>query len=318
MADLYDKLTRHQVFLEGVKSWAGDDFNDTLRVLRKRLDTVMHAQPYNANIGDMTALQYRAFIQRMTNNLKNVTARSSQVLMDDFANFAKKDKAMLDGILRSEKGSRRKTPTDAVIWNQASKRPLGANGMTMKETVDAYYAGMRRDILNRIKQGRVNNESMASVQADINNRLMPKFRNQANSLIATVYQHISSVIQSYIEAMFYERYRWVAVLDEKTTDICRSRDGKTWRYGKGPIPPAHYNCRSKIVPVQDNNRNIPSTFFGWLQDQPRDVLNEIVGKEAAASILKGEATSTQFPKFMGAKQIPLDKFKDKMSLILAD
>lgn len=318
MADLYDKLTRHQVLLEGVKAWAGDDFNDTLRVLRKRLDGVMLAQPYNANLGEMTAIQYRAFYQRVQNNLRNVTARSSQVLFDDFANFAKTDKSMLDGILRSERGTRRRVPSDTVIWNQATKRPLGANGMTMKETVDAYYAGMRRDVLNRIKQGRVNNESMATVRDDINNRLMPKFRNQANSLIATVYQHISSVIQSYIEAMFYERYRWVAVLDEKTTELCRSRDGKTWRYGKGPIPPAHYNCRSKIVPVQDNNRNIPSTFFGWLQSQPSVVLNEVVGKEAAERILKGEAKASQFPKFMGAKHIPLDKFKGKMPLILAD
>lgn len=318
MADLYDKLTRHQVYLEGVKAWAGDDFNDTLTVLRKRLDTVMFAQPHAANLGDMTALQYRAFYQRMQNNLNNVTKRSSGVLMDDFKGFAKTDKQMLDGILRSEKGSRRRTPADSVIWNQASKRPLGANGLTLQETVDAYYASMKREVLQRIKMGRVNNESLAAVRADINGRLMTKFRNQANSLIATAYQHISSVIQSYIEAMFYERYRWVAVLDEKTTDICRSRDGKTWRYGKGPIPPAHYNCRSKIVPVQDNNRNIPASYFGWLKDQPAAVLRDIVGNDAAQTILDGKGSATQFPKFMGAKQIPLDKFKDKMSLILAD
>ena len=318
MADLYDKLTRHQVYLEGVKSWSGDDFNDTLNVLRRRLDTSFNAQAYNANLGNMTAAEYRKFYSRVQNNLNSVTARSSEVLMSDFKSFAKTDKQMLDAILRSEKGTRRRVPADSVIWNQASKRPMGANGMTMQETVNAYYAGMKRDILNRIRQGRVNGEDLSAVRADINGRLMTKFRNQANSLIATSYQHISSVIQSYIEAMFYERYRWVAVLDEKTTEICRSRDGKTWRYGKGPIPPAHYNCRSKIVPVEDDNRNIPASFYQWLKTQPEEVLTDIVGRQKAQSIIDGMATETQFPKFMNMKQIPLDKFKDKLSLILAD
>jgi len=46
-----------------------------------------------------------------------------------------------------------------------------------------------------------------------------------------------------------ERYEWVSTLDSRTSTICRSRDGQKYEFGKGPLPPAHPNCRSAISPV---------------------------------------------------------------------
>ena len=39
------------------------------------------------------------------------------------------------------------------------------------------------------------------------------------------------------------RYRWISVLDSRTTDVCRGRSNKVYEVGVGPIPPAHPNCR---------------------------------------------------------------------------
>jgi len=36
----------------------------------------------------------------------------------------------------------------------------------------------------------------------------------------------------------YEVYK--AVLDERTTEFCRSHDGRLYRVGRGPVPPMHY------------------------------------------------------------------------------
>lgn len=49
-----------------------------------------------------------------------------------------------------------------------------------------------------------------------------------------------------------EAYQWSAVLDDRTSDICRHLDGKI--YGIGDLsgwlkPPAHFNCRSILVPI---------------------------------------------------------------------
>ncbi|HAI38149.1 MAG TPA: hypothetical protein DCM40_08510, partial [Maribacter sp.] len=52
-------------------------------------------------------------------------------------------------------------------------------------------------------------------------------------------------------------FQWLSTLDTRTSDICKSYSGLTWDSNKNPIghkknyrtPPAHYNCRSVIVPM---------------------------------------------------------------------
>ena len=47
------------------------------------------------------------------------------------------------------------------------------------------------------------------------------------------------------------KYRYVATLDSRTSSICQALDGREFEYGKGPMPPQHFNCRSTTVPVID-------------------------------------------------------------------
>ena len=48
-----------------------------------------------------------------------------------------------------------------------------------------------------------------------------------------------------------KKYRFVATLDSRTSAICRALDGREFEYGKGPMPPQHFNCRSTTVPIVD-------------------------------------------------------------------
>ncbi len=41
---------------------------------------------------------------------------------------------------------------------------------------------------------------------------------------------------------------FAATLDSRTTLICASNDGKTFKRGQGPIPPLHFRCRSLRIP----------------------------------------------------------------------
>ena len=47
------------------------------------------------------------------------------------------------------------------------------------------------------------------------------------------------------------KYRYVATLDARTSPVCRDLDGQEFEYGKGPMPPQHFGCRSTTVPVID-------------------------------------------------------------------
>jgi SPP1 gp7 family putative phage head morphogenesis protein len=48
-----------------------------------------------------------------------------------------------------------------------------------------------------------------------------------------------------------KKYRYVATLDTRTSSICRALDGREFEYGRGPMPPQHFNCRSVTVAVID-------------------------------------------------------------------
>jgi SPP1 gp7 family putative phage head morphogenesis protein len=66
-----------------------------------------------------------------------------------------------------------------------------------------------------------------------------------------------TAIRSEVDHAIYEAnekvivgWQYVAVLDSRTTDICRHRDGTTYPVSdRSHLPPAHYNCRSTTTPV---------------------------------------------------------------------
>ena len=69
----------------------------------------------------------------------------------------------------------------------------------------------------------------------------------------------------------FDRELYVAVLDNRTTPICRSLHGKVFEIGVGPYPPLHFWCRSLRIALL---RGVgPPVFLGWaawLADQDED------------------------------------------------
>lgn len=106
-------------------------------------------------------------------------------------------------------------------------------------------------------------------------------------------------------------YWWVSILDSVTSQICRSLDGQLFAYGKGPLPPAHPNCRSSIVAdIPDRfskaaNDNRPSargpvpagmTYYEWLKDQPESFQNDALGVTRAELFRKGGLSAAAFAR----------------------
>jgi SPP1 gp7 family putative phage head morphogenesis protein len=122
--------------------------------------------------------------------------------------------------------------------------------------------------------------------------------NQVMALVRTsINQVANSASQQVYEANqdITKKYRYVATLDTRTTAICRALDGREFEYGKGPMPPQHFNCRSTTVPIIDPDILPPSTtatraskdgqvpinqsYGEWLAKQPRSVQAEALGPE---------------------------------------
>ena len=77
-----------------------------------------------------------------------------------------------------------------------------------------------------------------------NNQVIALVRTSINQVANTASQQVYEANQD-----ITQRYRYVATLDTRTSAICRALDGREFDYGKGPMPPTHWNCRSTTVPV---------------------------------------------------------------------
>lgn len=100
-----------------------------------------------------------------------------------------------------------------------------------------------------------------------------------------------------------EEYLFRATRDSRTSIICASLDGKTFKY-KDPakkVPPLHPNCRSTTIPVVNYKAlGIPTSvipkdsykmgdFSSWLKRNP-DSASDVLGASRAEMFLKGDVT----------------------------
>tara|TARA_B100000925_G_scaffold185710_1_gene140330 strand:+ start:5362 stop:6552 length:1191 start_codon:yes stop_codon:yes gene_type:complete len=97
-----------------------------------------------------------------------------------------------------------------------------------------------------------------------------------------------------------KKYRYTATLDTRTSAICRSLDGQEFEYGKGPVPPQHFNCRSTTVPITDyealgftppkpgkraaQGGMVPAdqSYGQWLNNQSKEIKAEVLGPKKVA------------------------------------
>jgi SPP1 gp7 family putative phage head morphogenesis protein len=120
------------------------------------------------------------------------------------------------------------------------------------------------------------------------NQVITLVRTSINQVANTASQQVYEANQD-----ITKKYRYVATLDTRTSAICAALDGREFEYGKGPMPPQHFNCRSTTVPIIDPDILPPSTtatraskdgqvpinqsYGEWLAKQPRSVQADALG-----------------------------------------
>jgi SPP1 gp7 family putative phage head morphogenesis protein len=121
-----------------------------------------------------------------------------------------------------------------------------------------------------------------------NHQIMALVRTSINQVANAASQQVYEANQD-----ITEKYRYVATLDSRTSARCAALDGREFEYGKGPLPPQHFNCRSTTVPIINSDILPPSTIairaskngpvpinqsYGeWLSNQSREVQAEAIG-----------------------------------------
>ncbi len=110
-----------------------------------------------------------------------------------------------------------------------------------------------------------NQEMTARAQALAGGTGMKLANNQVRTIVRTSVNQVQTMANQAVYSANQEvtkRYEYVATLDARTSAICGSLDGKTFKYGEGPMPPQHFNCRSTTVPIiddEDLRKRFPDT-----------------------------------------------------------
>lgn len=78
---------------------------------------------------------------------------------------------------------------------------------------------------------------------------------QADRIARTELTHVQNqAAKDTYEASGFKRYKFLAAMDERTSEICRELNGKVFSFSEAVVgenfPPCHPNCRSTIVAVK--------------------------------------------------------------------
>lgn len=145
--------------------------------------------------------------------------------------------------------------------------------------------------------------------------IIGQYVKNADAIARTAIQHTATVAreafhQANGDVIIGEKI--VATLDNRTTVICRSLDGKIYPLGVGPRPPFHLRCRTTFVPEMADSEfnNLLSegetrastngpvssdqTYYQWLERQPDEYQDKAIGKARAILLRDGGLSAEKF------------------------
>jgi SPP1 gp7 family putative phage head morphogenesis protein len=140
-------------------------------------------------------------------------------------------------------------------------------------------------------------------------------RNHADTVTRSALVHMAHMARTALyennkTVVTYEQF--VAVLDSRTTQLCRSLNGRRFPIGVGPRPPLHPNCRSMrlvVLPEKEGGPMWePEVYDSWIRKQPWAVKLELLGATRAAQTRKGTVDLGAFVDY-GSKPMTLKQVR---------
>ena len=137
-------------------------------------------------------------------------------------------------------------------------------------------------------------------------------RRQAEAIIRTGVQQVANdarleIAKQNADIVIGEQI--VATLDNRTSQVCRSLDGRVFKVGEGRRPPFHINCRSTFILVLDpkyrgNTDKRASyegvtdnkSYYDWLKTQSHQFQDDALGKVRGKLFRDGGLSSEDFAK----------------------
>lgn len=316
--------TRHQVFLERLKTQTAVDFASVLPKLSDAIAQVMSTLEVDG-IDKLGRVALRSLLKDLRDKQTELIAKAQEKLLENLravSNYeADFEERMLHGIF-STAGSGTLVELGAgAAWKASTINPLSATGQLLEPFVQGWgvkqIEGVDRAVMRAWGEGRTVGQLMRDIRGTkalgYKDGLVDVSRRQAEAVARTAVQHVS---QQSREATWdankdiVEGYSFVATLDGRTTSQCRSLDGRKFALGKGPRPPLHVNCRSTTIPIlpkefdfldegatrasKNGYVDANQSYYDWLKTQPAGFQTEVLGEARAKIFREGGLSSEKF------------------------
>lgn len=129
------------------------------------------------------------------------------------------------------------------------KTPYASPRVQFTDIRNAYYKYIETFIPQAFSRRLTKDQIYAELKRDAN-----KIRNRLNLILTTMgnYQY-NYIVQYCMKELDIKEYEYCAVLDDRTSKICRELNGQRFKISQAQtgvnFPPMHPNCRSFVVPI---------------------------------------------------------------------
>lgn len=322
MATPFDYYTTRQIYVEGYKDGEVAAHDNMFNEIAAVVAVLLLKYGYD-NLGQLTRRDLSAFIGEVNKQVRVIFNREARLTMANLKRFMVADEAILGQLFRYTDTEEPTVKTER-LWSEVNNAPIAGVGIEPAAIMATVLSNIVVDISRAIKiayaEKRTARELVASIVGTKNNGfrdgVMNKNRRQFRTAVQTTIQHITAYVTFKLASLSADNYTWVAILDSRTTEICRSRNGKVYAFSDGPRPPAHWGCRSFIIPVTAVALGDIPSFYAWIKRQPTGVQNDTLGLSRGRKLRKGEIKADELPGFDYTRPLTVDQYTDKLTKVL--
>lgn len=281
--DAYSKTNKE--ILDELTDLAGDELEFTTKAIKQTKATI--SKQANASLDAK-----RSDLRKAISDLNNDVASDPTETKAAKAKLAKLEKTPR---VRLELQVPTNSPAPSMVKAIIETQPM--SGEHLKAWTDKLSTDTQKAISRTIKDGLQQGKTVEQITRDIvgsprlgTRGVLDISRSSAESMVRTAVTHVHNMAAQASYAAnsdVVKAWRYLSVLDRRTSETCIGLSGKVFPIGQGPIPPNHVRCRSLCQPVTATLREL-----GLDIDE-----NDTPGSRASEDgPLRGDVTMDKFMK----------------------
>lgn len=329
-----DELTaiavKNQFLLEAAKNGLSKDFEPFLRDIEKDIRNLLsssgaiittkkHKNEITAEAARIQKEIYESYLLQLNSSLLSVGVQQAGMEAKSYEKVVVNFSSTV--------------PDSAVIARAYNVNPLQVEDYAGNQLLDSFLRDTTKKEISRVNnaittgfsQGQTNQQIITNIRGTKANNfrdgILSKTNRSIKGIVRTSVQHVA--MQSQIATMkanddLVKGYKLVVTFDSRTTTLCMDlgQQNKTYKVGRGPVPPLHFGCRDAIEPVIDSRFDFLDQgakraskgasggaavdaklgSYEWMLTQPKTFQDASLGVTRAKLLRDGGLTPTEFAK----------------------